>query len=308
MSERESPGVDENIVERVRIAKDRPAVLKMQLATLKARLPNTKILAFEGDDDKIIYKQWLCRINPELSYEPFTCGNKKAVLKLKDVAVRDRSGIGENLYFFVDRDFDDLAGHAEHERVFMTDMYSVENYIVSSEVLTSVLINEFPCHGQPDVRQVIVECFLDAYSQFLDASAEINSRIFVARRAGVEIRGHLPDGINKFAIVELNKVTSIGVPENLIQYMVEVDGELLERHRTEFSVLHGPSRYRGKFAYKFFRQWLEHLEREWNENTYGMFSGIDSNSKIRTAEFVLSNFASSSPLPSGLREFVLGMA
>jgi hypothetical protein len=308
MSELESLGVGESIVDRVRIARTRPAVLKLQLAMLKARLPNIKVMAFEGDDDKIVYKQWICRINPELSYEPFTCGNKKAVLKLKDVTVRDRSGIGENVYFFVDRDFDDLAGHADHERLFMTDMYSVENYIVSSEVLTSVLTNEFPCHGRPDVRQNIVDRFLEVYSKFIDVSAKINERIFVAQRANVEIRGHIPDGFSKFAVVELDRVTAIGVPEDIIQYLVEVDEETLERLRSEFSTLHGQSRYRGKFAYKFFRQWLIHLEKDWNESTHGMFSGIESNSNVKKSEFVLSNFASSSPLPAGLREFVLGMA
>lgn len=158
---------DSPYLQRLRSSRNSPAVLKAKLIAFRSSEPNVIIIAIEGDDDKIIYAQWIARVRGDLVYEPFPCRGKKSVLDLKAVVERDLGNLDKNLYFFVDRDFDDLAGHKPSEALFLTDMYSVENYLVSRDVLESILKNEFHCHGRPDIRRTIIEMFDEDYSKFL---------------------------------------------------------------------------------------------------------------------------------------------
>ena len=68
------------------------------------------MLVFEGDDDKIVYGQWIRRVRPTLRYEPFPCGGKKEVRELKNALARDLAHLDDGVFFFVDRDFNDLLG------------------------------------------------------------------------------------------------------------------------------------------------------------------------------------------------------
>src|SRR6516162_499595 len=86
-------------VERLKSARTTSAVLKLKLITLKSGFPDALVFAFEGDDDKIVYGQWIRRIRPELQYEPFPCGGKEGVRGLKNAVTRDLSGLGTGVFF-----------------------------------------------------------------------------------------------------------------------------------------------------------------------------------------------------------------
>jgi hypothetical protein len=292
-------------LESLKAARKTPAVLKLKLAQFRSHQPDIAVFAFEGDDDKIVYAQWTRRVRPTLPYEPFVCNGKKGVLELHSMLLRDRSGLLENVYFFVDRDFDDLRGKDTHDQVFMTDMYAVENYLVDGEIVNELLKNEFHCHSMPDVRSNIVEIFAETYNQLLEATKAINGRIFIARRMPVEIRGHLPKRIGQIANVEITRVSAANSSvEELIPFMhdptLEEAGALLD----EFERLDGASRYRGKFALVFFQRWLALLAQEYSTSELGLFSEIDTHASVRSAELVLSNYASISKFPHGFSDFI----
>ena len=155
------------LLDAMKKAMKRPAVAKLALAKLRASFPDTPIFAFEGDDDKIVYSQWIGRIRDGFEYEALPCNGKAGVLQLVEVVARDKDSIGKSVYFFIDRDYDDYAGCSIPETVFMTDRYSVESYLVSGEVLARLLRDEFHCHALPQKRQAICELFELAYSAFL---------------------------------------------------------------------------------------------------------------------------------------------
>jgi hypothetical protein len=158
-----------------------PAVLKARLAILRGERPGCIVLAFEGDDDKSAYNHWLRRVRSELAYEPFPCDGKTGVFDLQDAVDRDLGDLRRGVYFFVDRDFDDLRDRAADDRVFMTDRYSIENYLVTESVLIELLKDEFHCHGQPAVRDRVVSLFQEQLRAFTVATTEINFRIYLAR-------------------------------------------------------------------------------------------------------------------------------
>jgi hypothetical protein len=121
---------------------------------------------------------------------------------------RDLGGLSEGVYFFIDRDFDDLRGHAPSSDLFMTDAYSVENYLISEGVLEEVLKNEFHCHAEPAFRHDVIQLFKKVHEDFLAVTREINYRLFVARRLKIELTAHLPDKISHLAALTVDNAVS----------------------------------------------------------------------------------------------------
>ncbi|WP_162239259.1 DUF4435 domain-containing protein [Methylobacterium sp. Leaf100] len=302
-----APSPEEAFLERVKSSRQSGAVLKAKLITLRTDFPEAIILVFEGDDDKIVYGQWIRRLRPNLRYEPFPCGGKKEVRGLKNAVLRDLNGLGQKTYFFVDRDFDDLAGFNGTESVFMTEMYAVENYLVSKEVLEELLRDEFPCHGRPDKRADVINLFDADYARFLDITAALNRRIFVSRRIPIELKKRLPTSLRSLATIELGNITPVEIElESIVVYERDPTSDEIVGLDDQFIDLDPATRYRGKFALKFFRDWLGKLADECQKEGTIIFAEVSG--PVRRAEFVISNFASKSRLPTGLHEFVEAIA
>lgn len=288
----------ESYVGRLKSSRTSPAVLKARLVTIRSKFPSALIFAFEGKDDKVIYYNWTKRVRSNISYEPFPCDGKKNVLELIEVAERDLNNIGENVYFFVDRDFDDNAALTRKRNVYVTEAYSIENYLVSSEVVVELLKNDFHCHGELEVRSEITKLFDKLYEEFLNATKEINFRVYFARRSGVQFLRQLPDKINQLAKVYAESVEPSGVPENqVIQLSREPNLEEENELRREFENLTPRERYRGKFAMMFFRKWLQCLvdERNNRKGSGCIFSAVQGNATANT--ITLDSLASKSEIP-----------
>ncbi len=296
---------EEAFVERVKSARQGGVVLKARLINLRSDLPNAIVLVFEGDDDKIIYGQWIRRIRPALRYEPFPCGGKKEARALKNALSRDLAGLADKVYFLVDRDYDDLAGFIEISNTYVTDTYAVENYLVANDVLEELLRDEFPCHARPDVRQQIVEIFVKDYWDFLLLTGPINKRLYIARRVPIELARRLLTSLRHLATVQIGKIGAVATPpEEVVVYKREPTAEEAAGLGDAFEELDPKLRYRGKFAMKFFREWLNKLADEYIAGESGAFGRDLPEGTIRRAEFVLSNFASKSRFPIGLAAFI----
>lgn len=305
MSRVTDPNPENNYLNRVRTARNSPSVLKYKLLILRGKFPDMIVLAFEDDDDKIVYFQWIKRIRPELEYEPFPCSGKKHVMQLFDMVSRDLGDINKGIYFFIDRDFDDRIGYDDDDKVFMTDKFSVENYIVSKKVLYEVLKNEFHCHFDPDRRESICNLFDEVYSMFLESTRELNFRIFSAKRLNISFARPISDKISKIANIQINSVSPLTEsPEKTIALCGDIQTDKIQDIISEFNQLDGIDRYRGKFAYSFFYKWLLLLYEDYNSTNSTIFDGLDRSSKVRISEIGLSNLASKSDLPNGLEDFV----
>src|ERR1700692_2569751 len=104
------PISDDSYVNKLRAARQRPAVLKIKLASVRSCNPGCLVFAFEGDLDKGAYYQWVKRLRSELVYEPLPCGGKRHVLEFREMLKRDLGGLATRVYFFIDRDFDEFRG------------------------------------------------------------------------------------------------------------------------------------------------------------------------------------------------------
>jgi hypothetical protein len=115
--------------------------------------------------------------------------------------------LNKGVYFFIDKDFDGLKGYDKGPDVYVTETYSFENALVTSEVLREILTVDMHCHSAPQIRDAVVEKFEEVYSSFLDVTRAHNHRIYLARRLGIDSKP-LPDKLNRLATVSLLKVDS----------------------------------------------------------------------------------------------------
>jgi len=287
-------------------ARTRPAVLKTKLINLRSSYPQGPIFAVEGDDDKIVYSHWIRRASPNLAYEFFVCGGKRDVRSLKNALSRDLAGLDSDIFFLVDRDFDDLDGFADDKSLFMLDTYSVENYLVREDVLDSCLREAFPCHGEPEIRDGIGAIFKNDYLEFLKISKEINRRIFIARRLKFDIDGLIPSSLTPIAIISLGDIKrSDAKVAETIPFEVEPTEAELQILSGEFDELEPAGRYRGKFAIKFFSTWLSLLAVEFRAPKLGLFGHLAAQAGgTRPAELTIGGFAARSAIPDGFTEFL----
>lgn len=300
-----SEGVPDHYISQMKAARGAPAVLKLRLAQVRSACPETPIFAFEGDDDKLVYYQWIRQVRPLLSYEPFVCRGKGSLLSLRAAVLRDVTGLKDGIYFFVDRDYDDLRDQPEDSSTFVTEFYSVENYLVSTDVLDLLLQNEFHCEGKPDLRRSVLSLFNTTYEAFLERTKEVNRRIYIARMLKIEIEKSLPTKWSHLSAIHLDSIGDlVAPPEILVPLKSNPSIEDWKTHSENFDKLDPRSRYRGKFAMIFFLRWLDHLASDYASGSSSIFRGLDTNGKARVSELRIGNFASKSPHPSGLKAFV----
>ena len=301
----QAANIDPYILSQI-AARQRPAVIKTKLLNFRSRYPNGPLFAVEGDDDKVVYSYWISKVSPGLAYEFFVCGGKRGVRQLRNAIHNDRGESGKDVAFIVDRDFDDLSGFESEDSVFMLDRYSIENYLVSRDVVDESIKIAFPGTGDPVARHAICCLFDDDYTAFLAHAAGLNKRVFIARRLRIDIDKEMPDSLTKLAKVKIGDVEGSGVaPEDALPFVTSLSIEELDTLDQEFSALDPARRYRGKFAIKFLRAWLNSLAEEFRNPERGLFP-LDEQGKgtVKFDEMSLGSLASRTPPPEGFPDFV----
>ena len=297
-----------DLLAKMRNSRTSRSVLKLKLVNLRGRSPNIPLLIFEGDEDKIVYNRWLGRVTPNLNYEAFVCRGKSTVAVVQDIVRQDLGSLASKTFFLIDRDFDDTRSFVNDDTLFVTDRYSVENYLVDPVVLGSIVRDEFPCHEHPDLNSAIVRQFEDDYSAFLELTRPHNERLFLYIRLNIPLPNGLPDKISDFAHIDISNVrasnVSVGdmIPE--ISAAIKADDDHI---RSEFNELNQRNRYRGKNAYMFFQKWLGLLCDHFDKKS-GPFHGSEINGRIRRNELTIGTLAAKSPLPEGFGTFASRMA
>ena len=287
-------------------AKNASAVVKTEFAQAASAIrPDVSIFAVEGPGDRCVYYHWIRSEAPDLQYEFFQSGNKDRVLKLFDSLTRDRTGLGDRVYYCVDRDFDDLQGRVEHPRIFVTDRYAVENYIVTADVLNDILALEFHCNGLPQVRLRVIELFERVYGEHLIATREMNFRAYVEAVLKMARVKPYPERINQICKVELTSVTALDIdPSEVILWGREVAEDEVQRLRAAFEGLKPEERYRGKFALCFFVKWLDLLRSARLSKESELFAPAPPPENRVPNNFSLETLAPKAVAPESFRSFV----
>lgn len=141
---------------------------------------------FEGKDDLSFYNKFITnRLNNSKKYIPLKCGNKKEVYETyKKVIPRVKCGI--IVLFFVDRDFSDFTdeGYVEDDRIYVTDYYSIENYVVTVDIFTSVCQEILHLSNEPETINMLIDKFQKEITEFYIANRYISAWIIYMMREG----------------------------------------------------------------------------------------------------------------------------
>lgn len=303
-------GANDPYLESLRVARDARAVIKSEFVEFVSTCgPDKRIFAFEGSTDKKVYYYWLKSIDVELAFEFYVCKTKALALKLYEAINADEGGLIDRVFFFVDRDFDDAQGRPASSQLFITDRYSIENYLVCEHVLNDLLIVELHCNGGDALRETILNLFSRLHASFLQHTQEVNFRIFAARRLGITQIGELPNRIDALARVELLDVTPAATKiADLVKLEREPTTEEVEFLRAEFIQFNPKHRYRGKFSWLFFMKWLGLLASDRVAQSPELFVDCNLPDAAVPRGFGIDAIAPKSRAPETLRSFVSQLA
>ncbi|SFV28904.1 DUF4435 domain-containing protein [Hyphomicrobium facile] len=294
-----------SLVSDLRRSRKSPIVLKLQILAVRSREKTKPIFVFEGFEDIGPYCVWISRCDDSIIFEPILANGKDQILIFRSKFAPHDKQLSQGVHFFVDRDFDDLKGQSQSSDIFMTDMYSTENYLVSPKVLSSVLIDEFKCIGEQIDRAL--SAFAKDLESFCEGMSPANRRIFYARRLSIGLIGSgIDNRLAKYVSTELAAVRIIATSDDLkalIPLMREPGAEETKQIDLEFEGLDSPSRHRGKFILAFFLKWLELLAVERQAGSRGIF---DNSVRLHfsTQHLTMRSLATRSDVPQGLSDFL----
>lgn len=292
------------LLERMRGNRNVATVLKVRLASIRTQAADALVLVVEGLEDKTVYFHWFKQLAPLLRYEVLVCNGKGKLLAFRELLQRDLGGSRKGVYFLVDRDFDGLRGQTPGFDVYVTDTYSVENHLVSDEVLDHILRIELHCDGAPVARSAVLNHFALLYKSFLEVTKPINQRIFLAKRIGINGVKPWPDKINLIAKVTLAGVSATDQELSaLICLEREPTTPEIEQFDAQFAELDPRAHYRGKFAIAFLNKILQLLAADRACQQPTLFPTLQP--QAANGSLTLDAIASKSSAPQSLRDFMI---
>lgn len=158
---------------------------------------------FEGLDDQSFYVNFIENIFPEdYTFHYYVCNGKGNVYT-------NHNDINWTVYnknrvlFFTDKDLDDILGiaYTKDENIFETQYYSIENYLVTSEVYCRFL-REICYITDNDVIDDLKEIFLTQLDKFSELMTQISAWVVYCRKNRLDIN------LSDIDISKLFKITS----------------------------------------------------------------------------------------------------
>ncbi len=223
-------------------------------------------LFFEGHEDCIFFRHFVeRRLSSKVRVCTYRCDGKGKVFEVFAKVVERHPGIRSAL-FFVDKDIDDIigVGWPTDPRIFVTDVYSVENYLSDRNVLQRFYRNAVKLTGVNFVEDPIFQHYEAELQRFRRALLPVMAWAVVHRQANV--RPNL-NNIHLAAMCEVDENCSIRTKRGQrIPHLNKVTGvSARSRFRQVVPVTRAlrriaPERIiRGKFEVWFVVEFWKHL-------------------------------------------------
>lgn len=209
----------------------------------------------EGEADETFYRAQIQKYVPDArNIYLYNCDGKKSVCDVYRDVIK-RYPRCERVLFFLDKDIDDIvsAPWPADPRIFVTECYSIENYVVNRESLGRYLKDFVKIRRVEVDLEIVLARFDGALTTFHALMLPIMAWIVVAKRAGASVNLHdLDPG-------ELMEVTDAGTfrkpTRHAISYLTKVtqtppgisSWKLLKVTCSELRRLPAKSYVRGKF-------------------------------------------------------------
>jgi hypothetical protein len=153
--------------------------------------PNSeRIYAFvEGDADEAFYRAQIQKYVPEqkLIYT-FNCEGKAGVAEAYKEVVAKYPGC-ERVLFFFDKDIDDIVGvqWPSDPRIYVTEFYSIENYVVNKQILSRYFKDYVKIRKVEVAIDEVLERFDADLAHFHKLILPVMAWIVIMRRSGTRV-------------------------------------------------------------------------------------------------------------------------
>lgn len=267
---------------------------------------------FEGHDDSSFYYGFLAHYAPApRTIYVYRCGNKEGVYETYAKVTRSARPTA-TLLFFVDKDYSDLLGerHPTAANIFVTEYYSIENYLVSEEMLRRVWEDIFSFTNVHFGFDGILARFRSELNRFYAFALPLTAWIIFLRQNG--LRPNLND-LNLSRVCSFNNEIALELAE--MEKVIEISEPLCGVKTpgdfasaapailVQLSALEPKKYIRGKFELWFFVRFVAKLA-ETLRNT--ILDGRQS-VKLRTSigeENAVEVLGPRAVMPSGLKFFL----
>jgi hypothetical protein len=220
---------------------------------------------FEGREDASFYTNFIARFISTEKIHGYRCGKKQDVYDVyTKINKREESPI--HVLFFVDKDWSDLLEESNpiDSRIYVTDYYSVENYIAEKYVLNRIWAEIFHPPDNINVKWDEIESqFATLQVQFYDFLNVIMALIIYCKQSGMR---PLYRNINLKDIcsIEDNLRLTLSDESDYVPYLekkceIKIPNDYKERIASITSQIRSlePKQYiRGKFDLWFFVTFL----------------------------------------------------
>ncbi len=257
-----------SFLDDLRSAKFSPTAAYQQFVTEYPRNKEDVFAFLEGRDDPSFYFSFLANVIADIrQIHLYKCDNKHGVYRIY-TNVMNLANKKSRILFFVDKDHSDYIGEENIVRsnIFVTEYYSIENYIVTENMLRRVWEELYNIKNYSIPYEIISDRFRTELDKFYKSMLPMSAWIIFVRRNGLkpcldnvklgklfifstdfELEPVSEDSIFSY----LEQVFSIEIPDNLY---IELPNVILELSKNE------PKKYiRGKYELWFFIKFLEKL-------------------------------------------------
>lgn len=291
------------------------------LQEIKVRLSgvysNSKsVFFFENTDDIETYNIWIKNIRSQIDYHPFPMKGKDKCLKLYEY-FKNQDDYKKS-YFFIDHDFDGSKGYEIRSNLFITDRYSIENYLFDPEIIVSYLQAEFKCY-EPNNLELLKDLkknYETNLTDFLSILKDLNYQIFLARSLNIDVQISDIKKLKDHIVIDIDKCTlkpNSDLSDMLDENIHEIsnsrfDSKLLSEYHAKFQELNMIKSYRGKFIHLFFKEWLGKLKELHNSSNSEVKYFTSGKAKFDPNTIDLYKYANYSSAPIGLDSFLSQVA
>ncbi|MEI7263769.1 DUF4435 domain-containing protein [Pectobacterium carotovorum] len=141
---------------------------------------------FEGKDDNLFYYRVIKRlVSDNVTLRSVICKNKKLVYDFHS-ELSGQSDSENKIIYFVDKDIDDLSNEEEEKfnDIHVSEIYSIENYIPSEEIISSYCIEGFSISSESSFIPAILERYEKEEINFFESIRVLMGWAIFCRRNG----------------------------------------------------------------------------------------------------------------------------
>lgn len=251
-------------IDELRQSRDKATVAYQQFALLTRQYKDSLFCFFEGEkgSDNNYYIQRVKRIFKE--YQSIRCGGKKNVLKVHELINAHREYDKYRKAYFVDRDFEKPL-EEYIPPIYETPCYSIENFYVSVDVFSEILINILLLSPTSTEYNEALRIYKDRQKEFHDSTILLNAwyaclideRKNSGRETGVSLEDKPPKDFITFSLRQVSALYDLDKIKDTFPTATEVDLEILEKKMSEFTSCSQHITFRGKYEMHFLLRMIE---------------------------------------------------